>query len=644
MNMKRLGTVLLAATALCTTVSAQTQIMTVTKTDGTKTVFTMNDVDRVNFDELSPAESFESGDGTAASPYAIANINQLMLMAEKVNSGDSAYIKASYELTDDIDLMGIEWTPIGEGKGNASIDLAENGAFCGVFNGNGHTISNLCINATATEHVSMFGLFGFVGSKGAVSDLKVTGCVKATSAVSSETEKTTLVCGGIAGAASYATFTNCSFEGTVVAAYPVAEASVSAGGVVGHMVGTLNKCSATIAKGDSVCGTATYANVGALAGYVNAGSVVACVTDVEGLVSAGCGQFTTQNSSANAGGMVGNSFGGSHSGCSASIAGKVKAYAVPETDAASSFASASAGGMCGGYAADQNANNTVSITGEVAAEGCGTSAAGGMVGLQTNAGYGASSLKATVSGKVSALNHGTDGSKMLAYAGGVYGAASFQFSTAQLADCSSDVTGEISAKAGVAAYAGGVAGSASATVGDRATIASTGKVAADAPTFATCGGVIGNALGNSCACYSVIDGALSVSEATSGSQVGGVIGSMSGNKRSRKSALACYTLVSGSVNGGEGSAIGAITGQCTAYSMPETCYWWSGNDTVKSDTGIDTETADGKLESRDEASLKTAMDSMNTAIEENGSYTCKYAYNAETGILDVVSTASESGE
>lgn len=78
--------------------------------------------------------------------------------------------------------------------------------------------------------------------------------------------------------------------------------------------------------------------------------------------------------------------------------------------------------------------------------------------------------------------------------------------------------------------------------------------------------------------------------------------------------------------------------------MPETCYWWSGNDTVKSDTGIDTETADGKLESRDEASLKTAMDSMNTAIEENGSYTCKYAYNAETGILDVVSTSSESGE
>ena len=38
------------------------------------------------------------------------------------------------------------------------------------------------------------------------------------------------------------------------------------------------------------------------------------------------------------------------------------------------------------------------------------------------------------------------------------------------------------------------------------------------------------------------------------------------------------------------------------------------------------------------------MDSMNTAIEENGSYTCKYAYNAETGILDVVSTSSESGE
>lgn len=261
MNMKRLSTVLLAATALCATVSAQTQIMTVTKTDGTKTVFTMNDVERVNFDELSPAESFESGDGTTASPYAIANIGQLMLMAEKVNSGDSAYIKASYELTSDIDLMGIEWTPIGNGKGNTSIDLAEKGAFLGVFNGNGHTISNLCINATATEYVSMYGLFGFVGIQSEVKDLKVTGCVKATSSVSSDTEKTTLALGGIAGVGSYTTFTNCSFEGTVVGTYLAAESSVMVGGLVGHMVGTLNKCSATIAKGDSVCGTATYSNV-----------------------------------------------------------------------------------------------------------------------------------------------------------------------------------------------------------------------------------------------------------------------------------------------------------------------------------------------------------------------------------------------
>ena len=643
MKMKRLGIILLAGVAYCATISAQTQVMTVIKADGTKTVFNMADVERVNFDELTAADNFEEGEGTEASPYIIANTNQLLLMAKMINSGDEAYTSAYYELTDDIDLMGMEWTPIGEGRGNTSIDLAESGAFSGVFNGNGHTISNLYINATATDHVAMYGLFGFVGSKGVVSNLTVTGSVKATSSINDENEKNTLICGGIAGAGASATFSNCTFKGSVVADYPVSEASVSVGGVVGHLVGLLSECSAIIAKGDSVCGEATYTNVGALAGYVNAGSVTNCSTTVEGLVNADCGQFTTTNSSANAGGMVGNSFGGSLTGCTASVGGKVQAYAVPDTDAASSYASASAGGMCGSYAADQNANNTVSVTGDVCAEGCGTSAAGGMVGNQTNAGYGASGIHTAISGTVSALNHGTEGSKMLAYAGGVYGTASFQYASAQLADCSSNVSGEISAKANVAAYAGGVAGSASATVADHATITSTGKVTADAPIFATCGGVIGNALASSCACYSIIDGSLSVSAAESGSQVGCVFGSMSGSKRSRKSALACYTLVEGSVTGGEESAIGAITGQCTAYSMPETCYWWSGNEAVKSDTGAD-EAADGKLDSRDESTLKTAMETMNAAIEDNGSYTCKYTYNAETGMLEVVSTSGDSAE
>lgn len=361
-------------------------------------------------------------------------------------------------------------------------------------------------------------------------------------------------------------------------------------------------------------------------------------------MSADCGQFVSTTSEASAGGMTGISFGASHKGCSTSIVGKVKAYAVPETNAEESFAAASAGGMCGGYAADYNTNNTVNIKGDVLAEGCGTSGAGGVVGMQSTAGYGASGLNATISGKVSAVNHGSTANRMVAYAGGVYGSVSFQYSTANLGNCSSNVSGEISAKAGVAAYVGGVAGSAAATVGDRTTITSTGKVIADAPSFATCGGVIGNVLGNSCACYSIINGTLSVSKATGGSQVGGVFGSIPGSKYARKTVLACYSLISGSVNGGEGSLIGAITGYSTSYSTPKSSYWWSGNDTVKSDTGANTEATDGKLDSHDEASLKTAMEAMNTAITDNGSYTCKYEYNAETGILDLVSTASESDE
>ena len=64
---------------------------------------------------------------------------------------------------------------------------------------------------------------------------------------------------------------------------------------------------------------------------------------------------------------------------------------------------------------------------------------------------------------------------------------------------------------------------------------------------------------------------------------------------------------------------------------------------MKRDTGVD-EAADGKLDSRDESTLKTAMEAMNAAIEDNGSYTCKYTYNAETGMLEVVSTSGDSAE
>ena len=55
----------------------------------------------------------------------------------------------------DIDMSGINWTPIGSSEDNA---------FRGNFYGNGYTIKNLTITGNYTEDVSL-GLFGYVGGE-----------------------------------------------------------------------------------------------------------------------------------------------------------------------------------------------------------------------------------------------------------------------------------------------------------------------------------------------------------------------------------------------------------------------------------------------------------------------------------------------
>ena len=77
------------------------------------------------------ATSFASGTGTETDPFQISNGAELARLAQEVNAGN--YTNAYFKLTDDIDLGGVEWTPIG----------STGGAFSGKFSGDGHTISNL---------------------------------------------------------------------------------------------------------------------------------------------------------------------------------------------------------------------------------------------------------------------------------------------------------------------------------------------------------------------------------------------------------------------------------------------------------------------------------------------------------------------
>lgn len=105
------------------------------------------------------------GDGSSESPFLIATAEELKWYASYVNgeSGDNVvHTTACAQLMNDIDLS----TVCGESKGNWT-PIAKYGIytfngehrFDGVFDGNGHTISNLYIN---DKNGSNLGLFGYV--------------------------------------------------------------------------------------------------------------------------------------------------------------------------------------------------------------------------------------------------------------------------------------------------------------------------------------------------------------------------------------------------------------------------------------------------------------------------------------------------
>ncbi|MDR1515676.1 MAG: hypothetical protein LBS45_08275 [Synergistaceae bacterium] len=114
------------------------------------------------------AANFAGGSGTSADPWRIATAGQL--------NGVRNHLDGHFVLTGDIDLSSYSnWAPIGvfvpiseapEDEETPVIELT----FTGVFDGGGHTISNVTINAPESAGV---GLFGCVAGTGAVSNLTV---------------------------------------------------------------------------------------------------------------------------------------------------------------------------------------------------------------------------------------------------------------------------------------------------------------------------------------------------------------------------------------------------------------------------------------------------------------------------------------
>ena len=111
----------------------------------------------------SVAESFAGGKGTKDDPYQIATGSQLAYFAERVNAEEygEKYAGTYFELTEDIDLGGKEWTPIGYTVADLIMGGHEYFVFSGNFDGNGYTIKNLTIGTETSPYSGdVCGLFG----------------------------------------------------------------------------------------------------------------------------------------------------------------------------------------------------------------------------------------------------------------------------------------------------------------------------------------------------------------------------------------------------------------------------------------------------------------------------------------------------
>jgi len=170
----------------------------------------------ITFGSTATAEGFAGGDGSYARPYQIATKTQLDMVRR--------HSDAHFVLVDDLEFTGADFEAGGAfcNRGKGFRPLFGSGTFRGSFDGAGHSITGLRIDASGTADIYA-GLFGTL--QGTVKDLDL---VEATVAATSTNGVSHA--GGIAGRVQEGLLSGCSVSGSVTADW--------AGGIVGHARGT----------------------------------------------------------------------------------------------------------------------------------------------------------------------------------------------------------------------------------------------------------------------------------------------------------------------------------------------------------------------------------------------------------------------
>ena len=153
--------------------------------------------------------------GTETNPWLVHDNDTLKSVDSSFDWSNSAF----YRQIADIDITETEWAPIGS-----------SGGFCGVYKGNGYTISNLKINDPSADPRGLFETVNGSSNFGIIDGVNLINCAIINSSINRV--------GGIAGQlTNNGKITNCSVKGTI-------NGDQSIGGIVGNCdSGAITNCS-----------------------------------------------------------------------------------------------------------------------------------------------------------------------------------------------------------------------------------------------------------------------------------------------------------------------------------------------------------------------------------------------------------------
>lgn len=210
----------------------------------------------MRLDNFEPTQGYEVTDGT----YHVYNADGL-----KAWASDTDVLNKDVILEKDIDLTGVEWTPVGS-------DMNTGTGYAGDFNGNGKFIYNLVVKSDASN----VGFFGGLAAGGTVHEVKF--------ANAQVTANSGGAYAGVIAGSSKGKIESCNVRSSQVTGH-------YAGAIVGNNSVQVNGCNAL-----DVEVSATHA-AGGIAG-ANYGKTEYCSVS-------GNSHITTTGSSTRAGGIVG---------------------------------------------------------------------------------------------------------------------------------------------------------------------------------------------------------------------------------------------------------------------------------------------------------------------------------------------------